>query len=90
MNDSLGYEISYNIEEFREEFFNEDFRWIQEKGNISTKEMLKTFNGGVGLVMATSKPDEVLSHLESIGEKGVLIGEITDKSGLFLGGTSFN
>jgi phosphoribosylformylglycinamidine cyclo-ligase len=90
MNDSLGYEISYNVEEFREEFFNEDFRWIQEKGSISTKEMLKTFNGGIGLVMATSKPNDVLSHLKSIGEEGFLIGEITNKSGLFMGGTLFD
>ncbi|MCF8059801.1 MAG: phosphoribosylformylglycinamidine cyclo-ligase [Bacteriovoracaceae bacterium] len=90
MNESLGYKISLSAEEFREKFFNEDFQWIQEKGNISTHEMLKTFNGGIGLVIASENPDEVIEHLKKVGETAYLIGEITETKGLFLGDSSFS
>ncbi len=89
MNDKLGYDLTLSASDFKEKLFNEDFHWIQEKGNISDKEMLRTFNGGIGLVLATQRPQKVVQHLESIGEKPIELGHVSDKVGLRLAGCEF-
>ncbi|VAW39299.1 Phosphoribosylformylglycinamidine cyclo-ligase [hydrothermal vent metagenome] len=33
------------------------FNWLQQKGNLSSHEMLRTFNCGIGMVVITSKAD---------------------------------
>ena len=38
--------------------------------------MLRVFNCGVGMVLVTPKPDEVLARLKELGEEGTLIGHI--------------
>lgn len=90
MNESVGYAINHSVEEFREEFFSESFLWIQEKGKIDTNEMLKTFNGGIGLVMTTNEPQKVLESLKAIGESGVTLGQVVEAPGLTLGGNAFS
>jgi len=54
------------------------FQLIQEKGNVPLEEMYKTFNLGVGLVIAVAQEqaDAVLKKLAGLGEKAYLIGEI--------------
>lgn len=54
------------------------FNWLQDKGNIATHEMYRTFNCGVGLVIALPKArvDEALAILNDAGEQAWLIGEI--------------
>lgn len=89
MNDSLGYELNLSGDDFKKDLFHEDFHWVQEKGGISTHEMLKTFNGGIGLVIATENPSEVFDHLSSLGEKPIELGMITGKAGLRLKGVEF-
>lgn len=57
------------------------FELIASYGNIPTIEMYNTFNMGVGLVIATSQPDEALRHLDD----AYIIGEIVEgKNGIDL------
>ncbi|ENN6810928.1 phosphoribosylformylglycinamidine cyclo-ligase [Vibrio fluvialis] len=54
------------------------FQWLQEKGNVNTHEMYRTFNCGVGLVIALPK-DQAQSAVELLqqeGENAWVIGEI--------------
>lgn len=55
------------------------FRLIQEIGGIDEREMLRTFNMGVGMVIIVSAEDapEIMSTLADMGEKAWLIGEVT-------------
>ncbi|MDC0185555.1 phosphoribosylformylglycinamidine cyclo-ligase [Gammaproteobacteria bacterium] len=57
------------------------FQWLQEKGNITDDEMLKTFNCGIGMVIVIDQKDqdEVINKLSLSGHKSFVIGEI--KSG---------
>ncbi len=54
------------------------FKEIQEKGQVSDKEMYRTFNMGIGLVMVVDKKDEtsVLKTLKAIKTKCYKIGEV--------------
>ena len=54
------------------------FSWLQDKGQVSPREMYRTFNMGIGMVMVVKAADveDVLSHCEALGEKPFLIGEI--------------
>lgn len=54
------------------------FKFIEEHGNISRTEMLKTFNCGIGMAIVINKNDKekVLKFLKSLGEKAYVIGEI--------------
>jgi len=54
------------------------FNWLQEKGNISRYEMYRTFNCGVGMVIALPEKDveTALALLEQADEKAWVIGKI--------------
>jgi phosphoribosylformylglycinamidine cyclo-ligase len=54
------------------------FKWIQENGNISDEEMLKTFNCGMGMAIVVSAMDApaAISSLESSGETAWLAGRV--------------
>ena len=54
------------------------FKWLQEKGNIETYEMYRTFNCGVGMVIALpqSQVEAALAILKQSGENAWLIGHI--------------
>ena len=54
------------------------FKWLQEKGNIETYEMYRTFNCGVGMVIALpqSQVETSLAILKQSGENAWLIGHI--------------
>ena len=56
----------------------EIFNWLQEKGNITTHEMYRTFNCGVGMIIVVPA-DQVAKSLEILtahGEKAWHIGAI--------------
>jgi len=59
------------------------FDWLQEQGNLADREMLRTFNCGIGMVIciAPAKVDDALALLEASGEKPWLLGEITASPG---------
>ena len=56
----------------------EIFNWLQEKGNISRYEMYRTFNCGVGMVIALPEKEveTAIALLEQAGEKAWVIGKI--------------
>lgn len=58
--------------------FPEIFQWLQNAGNISDAEMLKTFNCGVGMVLVVDKSAEsaILEALQAAGEQAMVIGSI--------------
>ncbi len=59
------------------------FDWLMEQGNIEQYEMYRTFNCGVGMVVALPKDkvDAALSLLNAEGEQAWLIGEIANRDG---------
>lgn len=54
------------------------FRILQEGGNIQEQEMLRTFNNGIGMILAvpSKEIDGAISRLKSWKEKAYRIGEI--------------
>lgn len=56
------------------------FNWLQEKGNISRYEMYRTFNCGVGMVIAlpTEQVEKALAILREMGENAWVIGQIEE------------
>lgn len=54
------------------------FAWLQQKGNITQKEMLRTFNCGVGFVVIVpaDKAEEAIAILNDCGENAWRLGEI--------------
>ena len=54
------------------------FRWLAEAGGIAQREMHRTFNCGVGMVLcvAADRADEALERLRAEGETAWKIGEI--------------
>lgn len=58
------------------------FQWLQDAGQVSSHEMYRTFNCGVGLLIAVSQDDveKTLAHLTQCGEKAWLIGDIAPQA----------
>lgn len=56
----------------------EVFKWLQEKGNVETSEMYRTFNCGVGMVLCVAAENEetILAQLNEAGLKAWNIGTI--------------
>lgn len=54
------------------------FKWLQNKGEINSHEMYRTFNNGVGMVICipTSQRDDALQLLKNQGETAWELGEI--------------
>lgn len=54
------------------------FDWLQQEGNISTEEMHRTFNCGIGMVLVVSadKANTALELLAAQGEQAQIIGQI--------------
>ncbi len=54
------------------------FNWLQQKGNVSPREMYRTFNCGIGMavVVAAEDADKALDILRAAGEEVSVIGRI--------------
>ncbi len=54
------------------------FTWLQQRGNIETEEMLRTFNCGIGLVLVVpaEQSAQVIAQLHNQGETAWLLGDI--------------
>ncbi|WP_028108109.1 phosphoribosylformylglycinamidine cyclo-ligase [Ferrimonas futtsuensis] len=61
----------------------EVFNWLQQVGNIDQHEMYRTFNCGVGLVIALpqSEAEAAVALLNSEGESAWLLGNIEARTG---------
>ena len=59
------------------------FQWLQRGGNVDIREMYRTFNCGVGMVIAVpaSEKDNALSILRAVGENAFVIGSIAKATG---------
>lgn len=59
----------------------EIFSWLQEKGNIASDEMLRTFNCGIGmaLIVPADQCNQALEHLNNAGESAFIIGRIASQ-----------
>lgn len=60
------------------------FSLLQEKGNVSNRDMFTTFNMGIGLVIVVSKDQEEasLAALRAAGENPYVIGRVTAGEGI--------
>ena len=54
------------------------FTWLQKAGNVEQLEMLRTFNCGVGMVLAVDAEQErdCLERLDALGETAWVIGDV--------------
>jgi len=59
------------------------FGWLRHVGNISEREMLRTFNCGIGMicVVTAESADEVTRLLKAQGEDVVTLGVIAERQG---------
>ncbi len=60
----------------------EIFNWLQQQGNITDTEMLRTFNCGIGLVLVVEadSADAIIETLTALGETAQKIGSIEAKT----------
>ena len=56
------------------------FDWLQQAGNVDEKEMLRTFNCGVGMVVAVpaESAGTAVELLKSHGERAWVIGHVVE------------
>jgi phosphoribosylformylglycinamidine cyclo-ligase len=54
------------------------FRWLREQGNVPTDDMLRTFNCGLGMVVAVAPrdADQVAAALRTAGETVSMVGVV--------------
>ncbi len=54
------------------------FQWLQQAGGVETDEMHRTFNMGIGMVLAVSPADadRVIADLKAAGEDPRVVGEL--------------
>ncbi|MYM65002.1 phosphoribosylformylglycinamidine cyclo-ligase [Pseudomaricurvus sp. HS19] len=54
------------------------FRWLQQQGNVDAYEMYRTFNCGVGMIIAVpaSEKDDALAILADAGESAFVVGHV--------------
>jgi len=72
LHNSLGWEISNPLP------VHPEFLWVQEQGNIEDREMYRTFNMGIGMILAVSdNMAEIISEWISQWVPGTeIIGEV--------------
>ncbi len=58
------------------------FGWLADNGGITQKEMLRTFNCGIGMIVVVSeaRADDVMLTLADAGEQVVRLGEIVTRT----------
>lgn len=59
------------------------FDWLQSQGNVEFKEMHRTFNCGIGMIVVVSAElaEQAKAHLEAQGEQVFTIGHIRARNG---------
>ena len=59
------------------------FGWLSHVGGMNEREMLRTFNCGVGMLVAVSPEDaqKLVDHLTASGETAAIVGSLTARSG---------
>lgn len=59
------------------------FKWLQENGNVAQKEMYRTFNCGIGMVImvASNEQQATLDCLQKQGLSPIVLGSVESASG---------
>ena len=59
------------------------FGWLARVGGIAERDMLRTFNCGVGMVCAIGQAEagRLVEHLNAQGEKATIIGKLIERTG---------
>ena len=59
------------------------FAWLARVGGMNQREMLRTFNCGVGMLCAVAKQDaeRLVAHLAAAGETAAVVGELRERTG---------
>jgi phosphoribosylformylglycinamidine cyclo-ligase len=59
------------------------FGWLSRVGGMDEREMLRTFNCGVGMLCAVRKQDanKLVEHLSAAGETATIVGALTPRTG---------
>ncbi|CAK7232108.1 Bifunctional purine biosynthetic protein ADE1 [Sporothrix bragantina] len=59
------------------------FAWLRKQGNVTATEMGRTFNNGIGMVIAVGAAEvaQVTSILQAAGETVFQIGQLVERSG---------
>jgi len=59
------------------------FDWLQDQGNIQQREMYRTFNCGLGMVICVpaDQADRAIAFLQQQGEMAWLVGQVTSGDG---------
>jgi phosphoribosylformylglycinamidine cyclo-ligase len=57
------------------------FHFLRKAGNIAEQEMMRTFNNGIGLIIAVAEKElqDVIQQIEAMGEKAYPIGWIEER-----------
>ncbi len=80
LNNNQKIDIAFNFNDWPAYKY---FNWIQDVAKISEENMLKTFNCGIGLVIALSPKDEemALGTLNQSSFYAKTIGSVYEKKG---------
>jgi phosphoribosylamine--glycine ligase / phosphoribosylformylglycinamidine cyclo-ligase len=64
------------------------FRWLKEAGSVTSEEMARTFNTGVGMVAVVSKinAQQAIKELEAAGETVYKVGNLIRRTAAHKGG----
>ena len=59
------------------------FQWLQQVGKVAEREMLRTFNCGIGMIVVVSPKDakKVAASFRKSGEEVVTLGTIRKRKG---------
>jgi phosphoribosylformylglycinamidine cyclo-ligase len=59
------------------------FGWLSHVGGMDEREMLRTFNCGVGMLVAVAPDDaeKLVDHLDAAGETAAIVGHLTVRNG---------
>ena len=57
------------------------FNWLQEKGSVEDKEMYRTFNMGMGMLIIVSK-DDAEKSVSILGEHAQIVGSVNSGTGV--------
>jgi phosphoribosylaminoimidazole (AIR) synthetase len=78
MNEKFDYEVNYLPPSCELPTFMVE---VMERTKLSQPELCHTFNVGIGLVVATDKPEECVAALKLIGQKAWVIGSVIHGKG---------
>jgi phosphoribosylformylglycinamidine cyclo-ligase len=59
----------------------EEFKWIQEKGEVSDEEMKRVFNDGIGMIFIVKESFavQIIETLTELGESPIICGKIASR-----------